>query len=111
MLDKENGVSMTLMFRVVQKAIAVKPATAAVVDGKAGGEGAKKRKMDVATAGTIWRTEPGRTQTVMNDTGQSSKKSQLALTNMANKHLIIWILAIDELTAKKKWSSQQSCNR
>jgi len=48
MLDKENGVSMTPMFRVVQKAIAVKPAAAAVVDGKAGGEGAKKKKMDAA---------------------------------------------------------------
>jgi len=48
MLDKENGVSTTLMFRVVQKVVAVKPATAAVVDGNAGGEGTKKRKMDVA---------------------------------------------------------------
>jgi len=48
MLDKENGVSMTLMFRVVQKVVAVKPATATVVDGKVGGEGTKKRKMDVA---------------------------------------------------------------
>jgi len=44
MLDKENGVSMTLMFRVVQKVIAVKPTTDAVVDGKVGGEGTKKKK-------------------------------------------------------------------
>jgi len=58
MLDKENGVSMTLMFRVVQKVIAVKPTTDAVVDGKVGGEGTKKRKMDVARNHLENRTGP-----------------------------------------------------
>jgi len=58
MLDKEIGVFMTLMFRVVQKVIAVKPATAAVVDGKVGGEGTKKRKMDVAQNHLENRTGP-----------------------------------------------------
>jgi len=58
MLDKENGVSMTLMFRVVQKVITVKPATATVVDGKVGGEGTKKRKMDVARNHLQNRTGP-----------------------------------------------------
>jgi len=58
MLDKENGVSMTLMFRVVQKAIAVKPAAATVVDGKMGGEGTKKRKMDAARNHLENRTGP-----------------------------------------------------
>jgi len=58
MLDKENGVSMTLMFRVVQKAIAVNPAAAAAVGGKAGGEGTKKRKMDAARNHLENRTGP-----------------------------------------------------
>ena len=58
MSDKENGVSMTLMFRVVQKVITLKPATATVVDGKVGGEGAKKRKMDVARNHLENRTRP-----------------------------------------------------
>jgi len=51
-------VSMTLMFRVVQKVITVKPATATVVDGKVGGEGSKKRKMDVARDHLENRTGP-----------------------------------------------------
>jgi len=58
LLDKEDGVSIALMFRVVQKWVTVKPATATVVDGKVGGDGIKKRKMDAARNQLENRTGP-----------------------------------------------------
>ena len=59
MIDKKEGVSMTLMFRVVQKFIAVKPTTATICNGVVGGtSGKKKRKMDEARRHYEMRTGP-----------------------------------------------------
>ena len=61
MIDKKTGVSMTLMFRVVQKWILVKPGTATVCNGVVGGaSGKKKRKMDDCRRQFEMRTGPYR---------------------------------------------------
>jgi len=78
---------MTLMFGVVQNAIAVKPATAAVVDGKVEGEGSKKRKMDVARKHLENGTGPCTDCDERN--GAIFKKLELALIHIANKHLTV----------------------